>query len=124
MSASISGVLIKLLPQQSGNGQNGPWKKQVFIIETEGQYAKKIAFEAWNDKAQQVDELLIGDRLTVSYNLESREYNDKWYTTAKAWKIETEKVKEREHSYSQPEPLPTEKPTTDWANANADDLPF
>ena len=126
MSTSISGRIFQILEQQSGNGQNGPWKKQVFIVETEGQYPKKIAFEAWNDKAQEIQESAPGDKVTISYNLESKEYNGKWYTTAKVWKIESKAdTNTSTHTYDPPAPQPAAPPA--WSEVPADmkdDLPF
>lgn len=84
----ITGKIIELLPLQEGQGKNGPWKKQEFIIETDGQYPKTVCIAAWGDK---VDEFNIqeGVETTVSINVESREYNGKWYTDVKAWKMES-----------------------------------
>jgi hypothetical protein len=84
----IKGKLIKLLPLQSGEGKNGPWKKQEFVIETQGQYPKKVCFSLWGDKADQVSGK-EGNDVTVFFDIESREYNSRWYTEAKAWKVET-----------------------------------
>ncbi|MCA4897533.1 MAG: DUF3127 domain-containing protein [Bacteroidota bacterium] len=82
----ISGKVIGLLPMQTGQGKNGTWKKQEFILETPGQYPKKVCVSLWGDK---VDEFRVnaGDSLTASINIESREYNGRWYTEVRAWKI-------------------------------------
>jgi|SRR6478736_2834331 len=88
MSNSETGKLLKFMDLQTGTGAKGNWKKQPFVIETNAQYPKKICFEAWGDKADEILKYAIGTGITVHYNLESREYNNKWYTEAKAWKIE------------------------------------
>ena len=88
MANEITGRLMQVLPEQSGQGQNGPWLKQIFIIETQEQYSKKIAFICWNDKAEILKQLKPGDELRVSFSLESREFNGRWYTDAKAFRIE------------------------------------
>jgi len=82
----IVGSVVSLLPQQTGAGKNGQWKKQEFVIETPGQYPKKVCLSLWGDK---VDEwpLSIGDKITASINIESREYNGRWYTDVRAWKL-------------------------------------
>lgn len=83
----LKGKLIKLLPLQSGEGKSGFWKKQEFIVETKDEYPKKICFTLWGDKVRLVENF-EGQDVTVSFDLESREYNGRWFTEAKAWKIE------------------------------------
>jgi hypothetical protein len=80
----INGKIIELLPEQSGESANGAWRKQQYILETDSQYPKKICFMVWSDK---IDELAIkqGENLAVSIDIESREYNGRWYTDVKAW---------------------------------------
>ncbi|HBY69897.1 MAG TPA: hypothetical protein DEG69_20420 [Flavobacteriaceae bacterium] len=70
----------------SGEGANGSWRKQDYILETQGDYPKKICFTVWGEK---IDEFAIkkDEEVNVSINLESREYNSKWYTDVKAWKV-------------------------------------
>jgi hypothetical protein len=82
----LNGKIIQLLPEQSGESAKGPWRKQEYILETEGQYPKKVCFMAWSDK---INEFAIkeGENLVVSIDLESREYNGRWYTDVKAWKV-------------------------------------
>jgi hypothetical protein len=83
----ITAKLIQLLPQQTGTGRNGQWKKQDIIVETDGQYPKKICVSVWGDKINE-DQLKVGNRLTIDFDVESREFNGRWYTDVKAWKIE------------------------------------
>jgi hypothetical protein len=82
----ITGKIIIILPLQSGKGKNGDWKKQEFILETNDQYPKKILFSVWGNKIDS-DQLVIGNIVQVDFDIESREYNSKWYTEAKVWKI-------------------------------------
>ncbi|OIP02696.1 MAG: hypothetical protein AUJ97_05680 [Bacteroidetes bacterium CG2_30_32_10] len=84
----LKAKLVQLLPLQSGEGKNGPWKKQDIILETDGQYPKKVCVSIWGDKIN-VNQLQLGNQLTVSFDIESREFNGRWYTDVKAWKIET-----------------------------------
>ena len=84
----LTATLTQLLPIQSGESKNGAWRKQDIIVETDGQYPKKICVSIWGDKIIE-NQLLIGNVLTIFYEVESREYNNKWYTDIKAWKIET-----------------------------------
>lgn len=61
--------------------------KQSFTIKTTDQYPKDIAFEAWGKTLEFIAKAKVGDTVTVSYDISSREYNNKWYTSAKAFKI-------------------------------------
>ncbi len=88
MALEIIGKLVQVLPEQTGQGQNGPWTKQNFVIETQDQFPKKVCIACWNDKAEALKQLKTGDEVRVAVNIESREYNGKWYTDVKAWKVE------------------------------------
>ena len=83
----LTAKLIQLFPLQTGTGKNGQWKKQDIIVETEGTYPKKVCISIWGDKINE-SVLQIGSQLAISFDVESREYNGKWYTDVKAWKIE------------------------------------
>tara|TARA_R100001082_G_scaffold8635_1_gene5050 strand:- start:13 stop:288 length:276 start_codon:yes stop_codon:yes gene_type:complete len=82
----IEGKIIQVNDEISGEGANGSWRKQDYILETQGDYPKKICFTVWGEK---IDEFAIkkDEEVNVSINLESREYNSKWYTDVKAWKV-------------------------------------
>lgn len=84
---NIKAKLTQLLPIQIGMSKNGQWRKQDIIVETDGQYPKKICISIWGDKINE-KQLIIGNNLDISFELESREYNGKWYTDVKAWKID------------------------------------
>ena len=83
----ITGKLLTLLPLQTGKGKNGNWKKQDFIIETGDTYPKKICISIWGDKINP-SVLVVGNEIRIDFDIESREYNGRWYTDVKAWKIE------------------------------------
>ena len=116
----VKGKVIQLLPLQSGMGKKGPWKKQEFIIETQSQYPKKVCLSVWGDKIDQFG-ISVGQQLNASVELESREYNGRWYTEARAWKVEKNSAGTAEG----PPPLTDEPYVADGNNNNtADDLPF
>ena len=119
----IKGKIIKLMPLQTGTGKNGEWKKQEFIIESDGQVPKKVCFSIWGEKISQFN-LRENETVTVFFDLESREFNGRWYTDARAWKIERLSTKPetpgdlqgRGNLAEEPDDLPAEK--------EIDDLPF
>lgn len=85
----LTGKIIKVLPMQSGAGKNGTWNKQEVVIETSEQYPKKVCIAFWGDKASTV--FNIGSVLHVGINIESREYNGRYFTEVKGWKIFSQK---------------------------------
>jgi len=83
----ISGKIIAILPQTSGQGKNGMWRSQDYVLETGDQYPKKVCFNLFNDKIDQFP-IAIDDQVNVSFDIESREYNGRWYTSIRAWKVD------------------------------------
>lgn len=83
----LTGKVIQILPLQTGSGKNGEWRKQDVIVETDGQFPKKICISIWGDKINNTL-LQLGNVLKFDFDLESREYNGRWYTDVKAWKLE------------------------------------
>ena len=81
----IKGKVIQVLEPISGKSQKGDWSKQEFILQTSGDYPKSVCIEVWNGKATIPP---IGTEITAYINCESREYNNRWYTSIGAWKIE------------------------------------
>ena len=115
----INGKIIELLPEKSGQSANGNWRKQEYILETSSQYPKKVCFMAWGDK---IDQFAIkqGESLVVSIDLESREYNGRWYTDVKAWKVS----RDGNQDYSEPNPQNNEDEVpNNWGHSD-DDIPF
>ncbi|MBO8453126.1 MAG: DUF3127 domain-containing protein [Bacteroidetes bacterium] len=133
MSLEIEGKIIRKLNVQTGVSQRGNWSKQEFIIEyQEGSYPSQACFNVWGeDKVKDLERFQIGDSVKVSFNVSSREYNGRWYTDLRAWRIDA--------AGSQPVSAPqTAAPAQETGNAQAaaaatavpaddskdDDLPF
>jgi hypothetical protein len=83
----IKGKIIKILPLQSGEGRNGQWRKQEFVLEFGDQYPKIVCFSLRGNRIDQFP-LELNEQVVVYFDLESREYNGRYYTDVKAWKIE------------------------------------
>ena len=84
----VVGKIILKLPLQSGVSQAGNnWKKQEYVLETEDSYPKKVHFDFFGDKADQFP-LNVGDRVRLSFDIVSREYNGRWYTSIRGWMAE------------------------------------
>jgi hypothetical protein len=114
----LTGKLIQLLPLQTGNGKNGEWRKQDIIIETGEKFPKKVCISIWGDKIDD-KKLKPGNMLKIDFDVESREYNSRWYTDVKAWKVEVDGRSEEGNSSADFVP-----PMVDMSNQSDDDLPF
>ena len=82
----ISGKIIAVLPMTQGEGRNGKWRSQDYVLETYDQYPRKVCFNLFNDRIDQFP-MSIGDDVEVSFDINSREYNGRWYTDIRAWKV-------------------------------------
>lgn len=115
--------LIQVLPLQTGQGRTGSaWKKQDIIVETDGQYPKKICISIWGDKINE-SQLKMGNTLRIDFDVESREYNGRWYTDVKAWKVELAEAGSTQEggTYS---PIESAPPSRSENLPAGDDLPF
>lgn len=86
----IEGKVIQILPLKQGVSKStgNPWAIQSFIIETYDQYPRKVYIEQFGENTIKNNPVAIDDHVKVSYDLESREFNGRWYTTVRAWKVE------------------------------------
>lgn len=125
----ISGKIIQVLDLQQGTSKAGnAWKKQEYVLETHDTYPRKVKFDFFGDRVDQYP-LSLGDEVTVSFDLESREFNGRWYTDVRGWKAEKVgapqvapmESQEPQAGYAQPSaPAPFAAPVGD----ESDDLPF
>ena len=98
----IKGKIIQKLDLQSGVSKAGNnWKKQEYVLETLDSYPKKVKFDFFGERADQYP-LEVGDVITLSYDIESREFNGRWYTDIRGFKA----VKEDPNSVPAGAPAP------------------
>lgn len=122
----IIGRVAQLLPLVTGQGKNGEWRKQEFIVEiADGQFPKKICFSLWGDKIQQAG-LVPNETVKVFFDIESREYNARWFTEAKAWKVEKQgaTASSGAPTHTSSPQVPNDAPASFNAAPVEDDLPF
>jgi len=85
----VVGKIIQVLPAQEGVGRTGnPWKVQPYVLETFDQYPRKVHFEVFGEERIKQNPCDIDQVVTVSFDIESREFNGRWYTSIRAWKIQ------------------------------------
>lgn len=84
----ITGKIIQCLPEQGGTSKAGnAWRKREYVLETQGSFPRKVCFNMFGERIDQYP-VNMGDDVTVSFDLESREFNGRWYTDVRAYKIE------------------------------------
>lgn len=112
----IKGKLIQKLGLETGVSASGKdWKKQSIVIETIETYPKKVYISFMGDKVDELSNVYPGVTVTVSVNIESREFNGKWYTQINGWKLKMEAA-------TQQTPQPTSEP--EFPESFDDDMPF
>ena len=83
----IQGKIIVVLPERSGVSQRGnQWRSISYVLETQEQYPKKLAFDVINDKIDQLN-IQLGETLTVQFDINAREYNGRWFNSVNAWNV-------------------------------------
>jgi len=89
MALELEGTIRQKMGVQSGTSARGPWAKQEFVVDfPDGNYTSQACFTAWGqDKVQELDKYQVGDRVKVSFNLKSREFNGRWYNDLQIWRI-------------------------------------
>lgn len=123
MALELDCKIISKLPVQSGKGSRGEWQKQEFIVEyRDGNFPSQVCMSVWGaDKVSDLGNFKVGDQVKVSFNISSREFNGRWYTDVRAWKMvqaqSTAKAAVEMPVQAVEEDLPS-------ASIEEDDLPF
>ena len=129
MEFVFEGLVSTVLPAQTGTSARGEWHSQnvVFEMQNNSPYPRKVSVKFFN-KRDEVARLVVGAAYNVTFDIESREYNGRWYTDVIARRIEPKAATQPQYS----EPLPTTSaapasapmPTEEPAMAQVvDDLP-
>ena len=128
----VIGKFVKTLPEQRGTSQKGDWVRGGFVIETEEQFPKQVAFSLWGeDKVAIVRTMTIGTQIKVFFSPESREFKDKYFTDLRCFRIDTLNQAQSNTQAQQKDYAPNisqvEKQPTFDSNSDIqenDDLPF
>ena len=84
----VKGKIIVKLPQVSGTSKSGnAWSKQEYVLETQETHPKKIFFSFFGERANQYP-LEVGQTVNLSFDIDSHEYNGRWFTNINGWKAE------------------------------------
>ena len=130
----FQGKIIEVLPVRSGvsKSSGSEWKVQQYVIESHGEYPRKMCFEVFGaDRISQFN-IQAGEELTVSFDIDARQWQDKWFNSVRAWKVDrTPAAAAPSAAAPQPQqqtPFPPAPEADPFASAAAasgsDDLPF
>ncbi len=121
----FDGIVYRVLPAVSGTSARGAWKKQDVVFEIPSEFSRKICVTFFGDRADDAAGLKEGDAASVAVNVESREYNGKWYTDVRAWKM-VKKSAEAPSAGSQVPfgDAPFNEDSMPSESGDVDDLPF
>ena len=89
MALELEGTIRQRMGVQSGTSARGAWAKQEFVLEfPDGNFTSQACFTAFGqDKVNELAKYQDGDKVRVSFNLRSREYNGRWYNDLQVWRI-------------------------------------
>lgn len=120
----ITGKVISILePQRFTSKKDGSEiVKNFFVIETQGQYPKKIAFSVLGEDRFKQMALAVGNTYNVSFDIESREWSGKWFTDVSAWRALC--VDGQQQAQQTQSPVPNAQPAPEQEEKPKDDLPF
>lgn len=83
----IEGKIIAALEPRSGTSARGEWKAQTFVIETQDQYPRKMAFDVFGADRLAQFAINVGDNLRVSFDIDAHEYNGRWFNNIRAFDV-------------------------------------
>ena len=83
----IQGKVIAVLPERSGISQRGEWRSQTYVIETQEQYPKKMAFDVFGGDRIVNFGIHLGDVIDVSFDIDAHEYQGRYFNQIRAWNV-------------------------------------
>ena len=116
----IKGKVVQVLPMEGGTSKSGnQWSKASLIVEVaeNPQYPKKIKISNMKN-ADAFSKIAIGTEVTFKVEIESREYNGRWYTEVNCWGWDAPQ------SAQPTAPAPQQAAQAETAQQEDSDLPF
>ena len=113
----ITGKIIAVLPANSGTSARtgNPWMSQTYVIETQGQYPKKLAFDVFGEERIKQFNIQQGEELTVRFDIDAHEYQGRYFNQIRAFNVE----KSGQQTTQQPTPQPTDNVANTQAQQQA-----
>ncbi len=86
----ITGKITHIMEARTGKSARtgSDWVVQEFVLETHDQYPRRCAFEVFGADRLREMNIQPNEELTVSFDIDAREFNGRWYNSIRAWKVE------------------------------------
>lgn len=124
----IQGKIIQVLAPQKFTTRNGEMTRYSFILETTGNYPKKVKFDVLRDEAWGNMNVQVGMMANVSFDADSREWQGRWYTSLTCWRVQNleqaQRQAQQQQQFNAPQPNVQATPQPVNENKSKDDLPF
>lgn len=128
MDIQLDGKVVQVLPMQSGNGKNGGWVRNSFVLEySDDGYKSKLCLEVYDTERWEKMKpcIEVGADVHVRFSISSREWNGKWFTSARCFYCSSSGVQKSQSAPVQSAvPNAQPAPSYDTSNADSNDLPF
>ena len=120
----FEGKVIEILAPVTGQSARGTWERQTVVFEQPNkQYGKEIAVTFMN-KGQEVANLRVGESYIVSFDIESRNYQGRWYTDVRAWRVQPVQSQAQPPVQDMPPFMEEPQPSYSAGAGVIDDMPF
>ena len=128
----IQGKVIAVLPERSGVSARGEWKSQTYVIETQEQYPKKMAFDVFGADRIANFGIQLGEVINVSFDIDAHEYQGRYFNQIRAWNVTNvtqQATTQAPAGVAQPSapytpPAQPQQPQSAAPSSDPDDLPF
>jgi len=117
-------TVYKLLDVVGGTSARGQWQKRDVVFDMLDEYNTKLCVTFFGDKMNEVAMLAPGDKVTVSFNIASREYNGRWFTEARGWRVRPVVTEPRQQPAPASAMPPLEQSGEELSSPESGDLPF
>ncbi len=84
----LQGRIIVVENERSGVSARGEWKAQSFVLETHDNYPRKMLFDVFGADRLAQYAIKAGDEVLVSFDIDAREYNGRWFNSIRAWNVQ------------------------------------
>ena len=99
---------------------SGFTKREMVVIVQDGKYPQEINIEFVQDKVGLLENLQVGQDVTVTFDIRGREYNGRYFNNLQGWKI----VAPGNETAFSPEDRSTALPEISQSDFDENDIPF